>query len=256
MGSRGPVPETKDDELNILVTGFGPFGTNRINPSHLIASSLPSSFRTKSLSKVNIIVASPIPVIYESVRELVPKLLFPNESTDDRSVASVKNGSESRTSFSSLNTARLERRPRYDMVLHIGMAPGRKYFTLETCAHRDGYKAMDEDGDTLTDDTLFRDEFKAPEILTTGFNTDDLWKRWKSELPDEDVRPSRDAGRFLCEFIYFTSLVEFWRQNREIGRPVMFLHVPGRIEDVDITTGRKVAMGLIGAMVASWRRED
>ena len=85
------------------------------------------------------------------------------------------------------------------MVLHIGMAPGRKYFTLETCAHRDGYKAMDEDGDTLTDDTLFRDEFKAPEILTTGFNTDDLWKRWKSELPVSFPRkkPQCDAALLI-----------------------------------------------------------
>lgn len=36
--------------------------------------------------------------------------------------------------------------------------------------------------------------------------------------------------------------------------PVMFLHVPGGIEDYDIETGRKVALGLIGAMVRSARR--
>ena len=33
--------------------------------------------------------------------------------------------------------------------------------------------------------------------------------------------------------------------------PVMFLHVPGSIEDHDIDMGKKVALGLIGAMVAS-----
>lgn len=36
--------------------------------------------------------------------------------------------------------------------------------------------------------------------------------------------------------------------------PVMFLHVPGRIEDLDVEMGRKVALGLIGAMVGSARR--
>lgn len=71
----------------------------------------------------------------------------------------------------------------------------------------------------------------------------------------EDVRPSNDAGRFLCEFVYYTSLVEYWRRDPSLRRPVMFLHVPGRIEDIDIATGRKVAMGLIGAMVESLKGE-
>lgn len=36
--------------------------------------------------------------------------------------------------------------------------------------------------------------------------------------------------------------------------PVMFLHVPGKSEDYDIEIGRKVALELIRAMVASARR--
>lgn len=72
----------------------------------------------------------------------------------------------------------------------------------------------------------------------------------------EDVRPSNDAGRFLCEFLYYTSLVEYWRRDPSLRRPVMFLHVPGRIEDIDIATGRKVTMGLIGAMVESLKGAD
>lgn len=69
-----------------------------------------------------------------------------------------------------------------------------------------------------------------------------------------DVRPSGDAGRYLCDFIYYTSLVEYWRRDLGMVAPVMFLHVPGRVEDLDIEMGRKVAMGLIGAMVGSARR--
>lgn len=70
-----------------------------------------------------------------------------------------------------------------------------------------------------------------------------------------DVRPSNDAGRYLCDFIYYTSLVEYWRRDPDVKAPAMFLHVPGRIEDMDIETGRKVALGLIGAMVGSARRK-
>ena len=134
------------------------------------------------------------------------------------------------------------------------MAAPRKYFTLETCAHRDGYIARDEADETMEDDSLWRGEYKSPEVLKPGFDIEDVWKRWKSNLMGVDIRSSSDAGRFLCEFIYYTSLVEHWRRDHHVGPPVLFLHVPGQSEEVDIQTGRRVAVGLIGAMVASSRR--
>lgn len=66
------------------------------------------------------------------------------------------------------------------------MAAPRKYYTMETCAHRDGYVARDEAGANLEGDTFWRDEYKAPEVLRSGFDIEDVWRRWKSELM---VRP-------------------------------------------------------------------
>lgn len=34
----------------------------------------------------------------------------------------------------------------------------------------------------------------------------------------------------------------------------MFLHVPGGVEEEDIERGRRVALGLIGALVADWSK--
>lgn len=62
------------------------------------------------------------------------------------------------------------------------MAAPREYFTMETCAHRDRYLGKDETGETMEGDTLWRDEYKAPEILRPGFDAEDVWRRWKSEL--------------------------------------------------------------------------
>lgn len=73
-------------------------------------------------------------------------------------------------------------KPRFDFVLHIGMAAPRKYYTMETCAHRDGYVAKDEAKESFEHDTFWRDEYKAPEVLRPGFDVDDVWRRWKSEL--------------------------------------------------------------------------
>jgi hypothetical protein len=34
----------------------------------------------------------------------------------------------------------------------------------------------------------------------------------------------------------------------------MFFHVPGGAEEKDVERGRRVALGLIAALVANWRR--
>lgn len=71
---------------------------------------------------------------------------------------------------------------------------------------------------------------------------------------NEDIRPSSDAGHYLCDFTYYTSLVEYWRRNPQGERPVMFFHVPGGAEEKDVERGRRVALGLIAALVANWMK--
>lgn len=69
------------------------------------------------------------------------------------------------------------------MVLHIGMAPGRKHFALETCAHQDGYTREDVYGETLEGDTFWRRKYDAPKTLHPEFVIEDVWRRWKAGLP-------------------------------------------------------------------------
>lgn len=74
---------------------------------------------------------------------------------------------------------------------------------------------------------------------------------WKTLAPpDTDIRISHDAGHYLCDFIYYTSLSLAYRAGKD--RNVLFLHVPGASEDVDIERGRNVAMALIKTMVTCW----
>jgi pyrrolidone-carboxylate peptidase len=66
---------------------------------------------------------------------------------------------------------------------------------------------------------------------------------------DVDVRPSEDAGRYLCDFIYYSSLVELWKRDEE--RRVVFLHVPIECDEPAIARGREVLIELIRALVQS-----
>ncbi|KAL8692703.1 MAG: hypothetical protein Q9218_002324 [Villophora microphyllina] len=253
MGSLGLNAKDEVDEIKVLVTGFGPFGSNHINPSHLIASGLPSSFTSQDLPNTNmkIITVSPIPVEYHSVREIIPGILFP-----DHPPKGLQDKPNATFPSEPSPTAEAGKSP-WDFILHIGMAGPRRYYTMETRAHRDGYVARDEAGETMENDTLWFHDYRSPEILKPAFDVEDVWRRWKSDLMGVDVRPSNDAGRYLCDFIYYSSLVEYWRRDPDAagGAQVMFLHVPGYVGETDIEMGRKVALGLIAAMVASARRQ-
>lgn len=68
---------------------------------------------------------------------------------------------------------------------------------------------------------------------------------------DRDLRPSCNAGHYLCDFIYYACMFEYWRREPRGPRPCMFLHVPSGLEEDDIRRGTEVALGLITALVGS-----
>jgi len=144
-----------------------------------------------------------------------------------------------------------------DYMVHIGMASGRRFYSVERRGHRDGYNMRDVDGEFLGDEERQKVEgdkwiwADVPEELETACNIDDIWRRWRIALPNTDVRISEDAGRYLCDFIYFSSLAHLEIQKEE--RRVTFLHVPVDVGDVAVKTGVSVAVELIRAMVQSGR---
>jgi len=71
----------------------------------------------------------PIKVAYKTVREIVPKLW---DHADEGARRVTGRG--------------------VDYMIHIGMASGRRYYSIERKAHREGYKMKDVDGEVLEDD--------------------------------------------------------------------------------------------------------
>lgn len=63
------------------------------------------------------------------------------------------------------------------------------------------------------------------------------------------MRISEDAGRYLCDFIYFSSLAHLTKKGED--RRVVFLHVPVEATEAAIKTGVEVTIELIRAMVRS-----
>jgi len=172
------------------------------------------------------------------------------------------------------------------------MAGKRDYYAVETQAHRDNYNAKDVEGRTLAEarggEGYWREMYQAPEVLETGIDTTILLQNWRKNtstttttttsskpitnanpspidtndatpsdattLPKGDLlRLSHDAGHYLCDFIYYTSLLEYWRREPKGmargERPVVFLHVPGQADEESLGRGRQVAIGLIRALI-------
>lgn len=182
-----------------------------------------------------------IRVAYRHVVELVPKLLPPANPMH----------------------------PEPEVILHIGLAAGRKFFAIEQGAHGRGFdKIPDVDGERFPDSTAEKTfpSAKFPKVLKTSFDTSDVLARWKANLgyssvegnaDDEDapdVRISPDAGNFLCGFIYYNSLAHYFSISKE-ERPVAFMHVPDLSRSEDrLREGREVAIALIKALVESKRK--
>ncbi|KAF5020640.1 hypothetical protein F66182_7347 [Fusarium sp. NRRL 66182] len=235
MGSQIGDP----DEVTVLVTGFGSSSTPfreqyPVNPSWEIASRLPSYLpplrakdpnsrhATAVLPKVRILVhPEPIRVNYRAVRELVPTFY---------------------------------ERERIDVVIHIGMAGPRPFYSIERRGHRDGYKHPDVDGEKLDEE----EERKPgsdwpwrglPEEMETELALDDVLTLWQGHSSDADLRISEDAGRYLCDFIYYSSLAELWKRQRP--RKTLFLHVPADASEQSVELGRDLTLNLIRSIVES-----
>jgi pyroglutamyl-peptidase len=65
------------------------------------------------------------------------------------------------------------------------------------------------------------------------------------------VRVSEDAGRYLCDFIYFSSLAYLTKKEEE--KRVVFLHVPVESDDAHIAVGVEATIELIRGIVQSGR---
>lgn len=64
-----------------------------------------------------------------------------------------------------------------------------------------------------------------------------------------DLRISEDAGRYLCDFIYFSSMAHLYKQQR--SRKVVFFHVPADASERHVAQGQELAMNLIRSVVES-----
>uniref|UniRef100_A0A8C5LTC2 Pyroglutamyl-peptidase I n=1 Tax=Leptobrachium leishanense TaxID=445787 RepID=A0A8C5LTC2_9ANUR len=163
----------------VVVTGFGPFGEHKVNASWIAVQELDKLGLGESID-LKIV---QVPVEYLAVKRLIPELW---------------------ATYSPL------------LIVHVGVSGMATSVTIEECGHNAGY--IRTDNCNFCPGTHCCVE-GGPECLHSDIDVKEVCKRASSELSDVQFTVSADAGRYLCDFIYYTSL---YQSN---GKS-LFVHVP------------------------------
>lgn len=165
----------------VVVTGFGPFRHYPINASWEAVRLIPDILDTEQIN-INLIIEE-IPVEYEETLTRISKL-----------------------------------QKEYDPILmiHVGVSCKAKELTLETCASKNGYDKPDVKGNVLAERECC---IGSEQRVFTKLAVDKLAADLNSLNIGVNFCTSINAGLYLCEFSYYTSLCVN-------GQRSLFVHVP------------------------------
>uniref|UniRef100_A0A8C2PZ76 Pyroglutamyl-peptidase I n=1 Tax=Cyprinus carpio TaxID=7962 RepID=A0A8C2PZ76_CYPCA len=168
-----------EQKKTVIVTGFEPFGEHAVNASWVAVQELE---KLGLGHHINLHVAE-VPVEYQAVQRLLPSLW---------------------------------KQQLPQLVVHVGVSGMASTVTLEQCGHNQGYMRLDN--------CSFCPESRCcleggPDCIQSVIDMDTVCKRVNSSGLGVSVSVSKDAGRYLCDYTYYTSL--FLGEGRSA-----FVHVP------------------------------
>lgn len=169
------------EKQTVLVTGFGPFAMHQVNASWVAVQELEKMGLGEDLDVS--LVTREIPVEYSTVKEKIPKL------------------------WQDISP---------QLVVHVGVSGIAKELTLEQAAHNNGYDKPDVRG-LLPSNQCCIDG--ALPCLCSDIDMNQICEIINKSQCGVHSIVSHDPGRYLCDFIYFTSL------NVNKTRTA-FIHVP------------------------------
>nr|CAG4646622.1 EOG090X0F1W [Macrothrix elegans] len=179
MGSN-ELPSTFED--TVLVTGFGSFGVHSINSSTETVNTL-ASLGIEDEIKARLVTVTDIPVVYDHVKKLVPQLWQ-------------------------------QYKPK--LVVHAGLSGTAQGLTLETQAFNYGYCSKDVNG-CIPQDSICQSGL--PGCLQSAIDMRSVCHYINDSPCGVLSCISTDPGRYLCDYIYYTSL------SIDSSRTA-FVHVP------------------------------
>ncbi|KAM3604869.1 uncharacterized protein V6R79_017271 [Siganus canaliculatus] len=167
------------NKRKVVVTGFEPFGEHAVNSSWVAVQELDRL----GLGDAVTLHVCEVPVEYQAVERLLPSLWD-------------------------------EHRP--ELVVHVGVSGIATTVTLEQCGHNKGYKRLDNCSFRPASQCCLED---GPDCISSVLDMDRVCSGVNGSGLGVTLSVSKDAGRYLCDYTYYTSL--------HLGRGrCAFIHVP------------------------------
>ncbi|UZJ54471.1 hypothetical protein CBS101457_003791 [Exobasidium rhododendri] len=262
--------EQHTGDVEVLITGFGPFMGYTRNPAWLSTKNLHDTYMSteqaplpteknaspllplspKSSPRIHI-QAIQSSVAYSHVLSLIPRIHAMQPSNPearefldpygDLAEPSTNIGPQGNGSpFPKGYPVKLPEKGTFDLVVHVGVG-AKGGIVVEKVGHKRGYQIPDvkkELAPIATDQSYTtRKEQRASPIRgfgegyeefqdeeTNSVDVSALVEWLKTECRLSHVRESHDAGRYLCDYIFYCSLCEAKRKGA--GTKVQFIHVP------------------------------
>ena len=181
----------------VILTGFSKFAGVEINPTEVIVNELIERKKDSNIS---------FHILNVSVNDV--NLFFSSLSSSTSTISS----SNSSTILENTNNSPV-------IVIHLGVHSGARSFHLEKYGYNNmTFRVPDNLGDQPIDQCI-TNNLNFNEKLETEFNLDLLFNQLQSERFNCCI--SDDPGRYLCNYIYFQSLL-----RTEGNKYVLFIHVP------------------------------
>ncbi|TKS80032.1 Pyroglutamyl-peptidase 1 [Collichthys lucidus] len=168
------------NKKKVIVTGFEPFGEHAVNSSWVAVQELE---RLGLGEEVDLHVRE-VPVEYQAVQSLLPSLWKDPQPQQ--------------------------------LVVHVGVSGLATTVTLEQCGHNRGYKRLDNCSFCPASQCCMEN---GPDCIQSVLDMDAVCKRVNDSSLGVTLSVSKDAGRYLCDYTYYTSL--YLGQGHSA-----FIHVP------------------------------
>jgi len=243
-------------EISFFVTGFGPFGGNPENPTSTIIEALQQEQTAENPRLGNVHLLNIIRVSASSAADEVNRIIDQVKSHYNNTTNTNNTNSSQQQESTGIRCNNYK----HAVIIHFGvnhMKGQKKVFQLEQNAFNEAnFRIPDEDGFQPKNEQICDSR-----PLRHKLSTDLSASRIKDHLTKKgfDVGLSGDAGRFVCNYIYWSSLQKVQEEandnsTREDGDGdgdvdihVMFVHVP-KFEDISKETQIEFSMELLDSV--------
>ncbi|CAK6952360.1 pyroglutamyl-peptidase 1-like [Scomber scombrus] len=154
------------NKKKVVVTGFEPFGEHTVNASWVAVQEL----ERLGLGEAVDLYVCEVPVEYQAVESLLPSLWKQHQP---------------------------------QLVVHVGVSGLATTVTLEQCGHNKGYKRLDNCNFCPASQCCTE---TGPDCINSVLDMDAICKKVNDSDVGVAVSVSKDAGRYLCDYTYYSSL--------------------------------------------------